>query len=85
MFILVRSAITSTEIVEIEPKAEEIWVKISIEGSRDFYRSSTTYKTYIPFLSDSLYRLGHINGNIFIGGDFNLPDWDWEHNYSNQK
>ena len=37
-------------------------------------------KTSIPFLSDSLHRLGNIYGHIFIGGDFNLPDWDWEHN-----
>ena len=85
MFILVRSTITSTEIVEIEPKAEVIWVKISIKGSRDFYlcchySPSVTDKTYITFLSDSLHRLGNHNGHIFIGGDFNLPDWDWEQN-----
>ena len=52
VFILVRYTITSTEVVEIESKAEEIWVKISIKGSRDFYvcchyRSSVTNKTYV--------------------------------------
>ena len=74
VFILVRSTITSTEVVEIEPKAEEIWVKVSLEGSRDFYvvcchyRPSITDKTSIPFLSDSLNRLGNINGHIHWRG-----------------
>ena len=77
--ILVRYTITSTEIVEIEPNAEVIWVNISIKGRCDFYvcchyRPSVTDKTFFPFLSDSLHRLGNHNGHIFIGGDLNLPD-----------
>jgi hypothetical protein len=74
--------IISSEINEVEAKAEEIWVKINIVGNRDLYicshyRPNISDKTSIPNFKDSLTRLGNHKAHIFIGGDFNLPDWDW--------
>ena len=31
-------------------------------------------------MRDSLHRLGNHHSHVFIGGDFNLPDWDWGNN-----
>jgi hypothetical protein len=85
VFIAVNSDIISSELKEIEPEAEEIWVKVNIVGSRDLYlcshyRPNITYKTSIPNFSKSLHKIGNHNAHVFIGGDFNLPDWDWESN-----
>ena len=85
VFIAVLNNLISSEVTELEPKAEEIWVKISVAGSKDLYacshyRPNVTDKTSIPHLRDSLQRLSNPSSHIFIGGDFNLPDWDWEQN-----
>ena len=77
--IAVNSAITSTEI-EIKSEAEILWVKIQCKAHRDIYIASC----YRPNVSDKTVS-AHLRKSLMtkrprafvIGGDFNLPGWDW--------
>ena len=82
VMIAVNSAITSTE-VEIKSEAEILWVKLQCKGHRDIYiascyRPNVSDKTFNTHLRKSLDQLMSKRPRAFIiGGDFNLPGWDW--------
>ena len=82
VLIAVNSAITSTEI-EIKSEAEILWVKIQCVGHRDIYvascyRPNVADKSFTSHLRKSLDELSSKRPKSFIiGGDFNLPGWNW--------
>lgn len=82
VFIAVSSDLPSTRVDELETDAEIIWVRVSITGSRSInicgqYRPDVGDEHGTGELRRSLERLGDTAGHILIGGDFNLPGWDW--------
>ena len=66
---------------EHEPDCEVLWTKINIVGSKTlhlgaFYRPDVSDNTSLSELDVSLARIP-TNHCVLLGGDFNLPDFDW--------
>ena len=82
VMIAVNSSITSTE-VSIRCEAEILWVKIQCIGHRDIYiaacyRPNISDKNFTTHLKSSLNHLVAKRPKaLLIGGDFNLPGFDW--------
>jgi hypothetical protein len=80
--------IVATTEYSLDTDCEIIWCKISIVGSKplfiaSFYRPPNENVDALLALNQSL-RLLPNNGplpNVILGGDFNLPDIDWD-NYT---
>ena len=63
--------------------AEMIWVKIPVEKCRTlyvsgFYRPKANDKESQKHLKTSLERLKNTRAHIWIAGDMNYPDIDWQ-------
>ncbi|CAG2247966.1 unnamed protein product [Mytilus edulis] len=82
----IKSDFISDEVEDLTPdaKSEMVWAKIEIKGSRSLYISSfynpkTSDEQSIKWFDTSVKRATQIkNAAILIGGDFNLPGWDWK-------
>ena len=73
----------------LETHCEVSWSKIQIQGSKPlytgcFYRQPTSDVTPIQHLDESLGRITHNTNlpNIVLTGDFNVPDIQWNEEYS---
>ncbi|CAG2215457.1 unnamed protein product [Mytilus edulis] len=86
VLIAIKSDFISDEVEDLTPdaKSEMVWAKIEIKGSRSLYVSSfynpkTSDEQSIKWFDTSVKRATQIkNAAILIGGDFNLPGWDWK-------
>ncbi|CAC5378485.1 unnamed protein product [Mytilus coruscus] len=86
VLIAIKSVFISDEVEDLTPnvKSEMVWSKIEIKGSRSLYISSfynpkTSDEQSIKWFDTSVRRATQIkNAAILIGGDFNLPGWDWK-------
>ncbi|CAG2230925.1 unnamed protein product [Mytilus edulis] len=86
VLIAIKSDFISDEVEDLTPdaKSEMVWAKIEIKGSRSLYISSfynpkTSDEQSIKWFDTSVKRATQIkNAAILIGGDFNLPGWDWK-------
>ena len=85
VIIAVNSDYTSSkEETLMTDSAEILWVKVNMHASKHLYvgacyRPSETDNTTTKALNTSLTRLtNNKNNQIFLGGDFNLPDYDWK-------
>ena len=80
------SDLTGTHRTDLNSNCEIIWVTIEIQGMKDitrdaFYRSPQFGNTseYMHELRESINKIKHSNKeHIWLGGDFNLPDIDWD-------
>ncbi|XP_072021618.1 uncharacterized protein [Amphiura filiformis] len=78
-----------THRTDLNTNCEVVWATIQIQGAKQitigsFYRSQQFGATteYIDQLRESLNNINQTNGaQIWLAGDFNIPDIDWE-NYS---
>ena len=87
VFVLVSSLYESEEPEELKvvQDCELVWAKVKVQGSKDLYVGSF-YKPpkihgneYLETLNSYLARIPTHNGaHLWIGGDFNLADIDWE-------
>jgi hypothetical protein len=81
-----KTLIATTE-YSLDSRCEVVWCKICIVGSKPLYVGSYYRPTYdkpepLQELNISLSKLSK-NGslpNVLLGGDFNLPDIEWENN-----
>jgi exonuclease III len=84
VLIAVKDTYISTEVPELETECEIKWVKIEIVGRKDLYLCSyylpkTSDTDGLDKFADSIERARNINNSIIlIGGDFNMPGWDWK-------
>ena len=84
VFIAIKSAIVSKEI-DGDPKCEIIWVKVTVKAGSNMvigclYRPPGSAAVVAEHLKENLENISsrfpdHV---IVLGGDFNLPDIDWE-------
>jgi hypothetical protein len=70
--------------MHVDEKSEMIWVKIEIVGSKtlyvsSFYNAKTSNEQNLKWFDQSVRQACKVNNAAtLIGGDFNLPEWDWE-------
>ena len=70
--------------MHVDEKSEIIWAKIEIVGSKtlcvsSFYNAKTSNEQNFKWFDHSVRKACKVNNAaILIGGDFNLPGWDWE-------
>ena len=86
VLIAIKDHYISDEVEDLSPddKCEMIWAKIEIVGCKTLYLSSfynpkTSDEQSLNWFDTSVRRASQIkNSSILIGGDFNLPNWDWK-------
>ena len=85
VFIAVQSCYTSILVPEADSGGEIIWIKLHLKSHEDmyigsYYRPPDHGLTDFRMLETSLKSLPHqaTNKTLILGGDFNLPDIDWE-------
>jgi hypothetical protein len=70
--------------MHVDEKSEMIRAKIEIVGSKtlyvsSFYNAKTSNEQNLKWFEQSVRQACKVNNAaILIGGDFNLPGWDWE-------
>ena len=88
VLIALKNDIIGTHRIDLDTDCELIWVTIKIQGAKDvtigaFYRSHTfgSSSEYMNELRESLSRIKCSNkGQIWLAGDFNVPNVNWESN-----
>ena len=86
LLIAIKNDLIGTHRPELDTNCEIIWVTIKIQGSKDitigaFYRSPQFGNTngYMNELRESINKIKRSdNEQIWLAGDFNLPDIDWD-------
>lgn len=85
VLIALRNDLVATHRIDLDTKCEIVWVTIKIQGAKDltigsFYRSQQfgNKPEYFDALRESLDNIKKSNGQILLGGDFNLPGVDWD-------
>ena len=87
--LLIKSCFTSQE-VQTETNCEVIWVEILLHNQQklllsSFYRQPDHRTEQMERYGESLNKVVTNPANsshcIISGGDFNLPDMNWENNY----
>ncbi|CAG2243527.1 unnamed protein product [Mytilus edulis] len=85
VLIAIKKELISSEVYELAPpdKTEMVWAKVDIVGSKTLYLSSfyhpkTSDETSLKNFDFMIRKATQIkNSTLIIGGDFNLPGWDW--------
>ena len=88
ILIALKNDIIETHRIDLDTECEVVWVTIKIQGAKDvtigaFYRSQIFGKSveYMNELRKSIQRTKRSNkGQIWLTGDFNMPDVNWETN-----
>ena len=84
VLIAIFNDILSTPVPELQTDCEIVWAKISLVGRKDMYIASyynpkTSNEGSLDELGLSLERANTMkNAFIVVGGDFNLPGWNWK-------
>ena len=84
VIIAINNDYLSSPVPELHTECEIVWAKISLVGSKDLYLASyynpkTSNEISINELGRSLERASAIkDAFMVIGGDFNLPGWNWK-------
>ena len=84
VFILVNDKIVSSEetVLSVEG-AEMVWDKVLVVGMGDlylcsFYRPPSSDIEYLDKVNESLNRISNTNSKVWLGGDINLPYFNWD-------
>ncbi len=84
VLIAVTSRLLSSEVIEFDTDCEMVWCKIQLVGQKTLYVCSyynpltSNEKGYLE-LDKSLKLTKSVkNAVLIVGGDFNLPGWDWK-------
>jgi hypothetical protein len=86
VLIAIKNEYLSDLVEELSPdeNCEMIWAKIEIVGKKtlyisSFYNHKTSNEENIEWFDTSVKRACQLkNAALIIGGDFNLPGWDWK-------
>ena len=89
VFVGVSSDIICSAVPELDIDGELVWTKINISGSKPlhigaFYRQPRTVADYLELINNSLNKLSNKDSMVILGGDFNLPDINWQQNQVNE-
>ena len=81
MLIAIHNKFLSSEMPELDSDSEIIWARIQRAGCKDlricaFYNPKTSGD--LSAFETSVKRACGSNSQVLIGGDFNLPGWDWK-------
>ena len=82
VFVPVKDDIIMSREYDLEVSdCELLWCKINLAGSKtlhvgSYYRPHVADNTSLDLLDQSLDRIVSSH-SVILGGDFNLPDWDW--------
>jgi hypothetical protein len=83
VLIAVKSEYNSETVHDLDSNCEVVWAKFSLKGNGtvyigSYYRRHMSHGESLEQLETSLHRASSIrNASVIIGGDFNLPGWDW--------
>jgi hypothetical protein len=83
VLIAVKSEYNSETVHDLDSNCEVVWAKFNLKGNGtvyigSYYRRHVSDGESLEQLETSLHRASSIrNASIIIGGDFNLPGWDW--------
>jgi len=84
VLIAIKNTLLSTDIPELQTDCEIIWAKIQLVGAKTlliccYYQPKTSDEHSLHEFQESLNRASSPKDSILlIGGDFNLPGWDWK-------
>ena len=84
VLIAVRKDLKSYAVPELSTDCEIVWAAVRLTGRKtlylcSYYRPHASDEMGLIKLEESLDRASSISDAYFvIGGDFNLPDWDWK-------
>ncbi|XP_021375383.1 acetylcholine receptor subunit alpha-like [Mizuhopecten yessoensis] len=86
VLIAIKDHLISEEVHDLTPNkaSESIWGKVNVIGSKTlyicpFYHPKTSDENSMRLFSYSIKEATKINNAAhIIGGDFNLPGWDWK-------
>ena len=81
VLIATKPGLVATPANELNVNSEIIWIKLQIQGCRSlfvgsFYRPPNSNVEYLQTLDESLSKIDP-SKNIWLAGDFNLPDINW--------
>ena len=84
VMIAVRNNLLSSACPDLDTNCELVWANIELLGARNlyveaYYRPPSANNTLLG-LEQSLQKLRNSNSAVWLGGDFNLPNIDWEDN-----
>lgn len=88
VFIVIRNDLITTEI-KTDADCEIVWTKLTIQGSKSiyigsYYRKPSSKLDMVESLDSSIQQISssakNNMPNIILGGDFNLPDINWDNN-----
>ena len=88
VFIAIRNDLITTEI-KTDADCEIVWTKLTIQGSKSiyigsYYRRPSSKLDMVESLESSIQQISsnakNNMPNIILGGDFNLPDINWDNN-----
>ena len=82
VFLAIKNVLIASEEKDLSTQTESIWASVHVKGVSPvfigaFYRSQTTNEDYIRQLDIALSKIPK-QASIWLIGDFNLPDVDWE-------
>ena len=84
VMIAVCNNLLSSACPDLDTDCELVWAKIELLGARNLYVGATLYtpsaNNTLLGLEQSLQKLRNSNSVVWLGGDFNLPNIDWEDN-----
>ena len=86
VFIATKDDYITSRAPELETEAEDVWIKMEVKGCKTiriggFYRNKVSDNKSVDDLEECLTKLEDCQGsNIIMAGDYNFPDWDWQHN-----
>ena len=82
VFIAVRADVVSLREKDLETECEILWIKLNIASNKNlyigaYYRSNATDNESRNSLAQSLAKLPHERGHVWLAGDMNLPGLEW--------
>lgn len=83
VLIAVRNDVIATHVIEFDVDTEVLWIKLQMVNTKPvyigvFYRQPKLGSEPLKKLRESLSMIDRSkNPNIWLGGDFNVPDIDW--------
>ena len=82
VFIAVKNTLVASVECKLQTDCEILWISICVKGLSPvyvgaFYRPQSTDTDYVKELDSSLSKIPP-NASIWLLGDFNIPDIDWE-------
>jgi hypothetical protein len=84
VIIAFRNDLVASHRCDLDTECEIVWLQVDLVGCKPlmigaFYRPQTTAAAYLDKLRESISKLNIQNlSNIWIGGDFNLYDINWQ-------